>query len=86
MESPFSWRKAEHVVYNAEREWAEAQAKGIVGASRTIIVTNALREAGLLVESPEDATSLNILPGRFGQPPEQPKPAPPAINFTVKTN
>lgn len=64
MESPFSWRKAEHVVYEAERLWYRAQAAGIIGASRVIAITNALREAGLLVEVGEDAESLNVLPGR----------------------
>ncbi len=82
MESPFSWRKAEHVVFAAIREHQEALEKKFIGGySLEMRITNALREAGLLVEVGEDAEPLNVLPGRRGEAPVEPSAAPQSFAF-----
>lgn len=54
MENPAHWNLPEKVIYKAFREWEEAQANGIVGGSYVAAIAGALRDAGLLLESPSE--------------------------------
>lgn len=48
MENPATWGRAERIVDTALKQWDEAHAAGFVGASRAMLICDALRKEGLL--------------------------------------
>ena len=54
MENPATWGEAEHVVNNALREH-DSLPVGFCGLSRARRITDALREAGLLMELKQES-------------------------------
>ena len=51
MENPAHWTEAERVVHAALKSHEENTERGVVGISRAMAVTTALRRAGLLPAS-----------------------------------
>jgi hypothetical protein len=52
MENPLEWTQAEKIIHQASRKWEEGRERGVIGFSRVMVIANALREAGLLLDEP----------------------------------
>lgn len=52
MENPRSWGPVEQTINTAFVKWDQAQSQGIIGGSLEMTIANALRDAGLIVDSP----------------------------------
>ena len=53
MESQATWGEAEHVIYDALKKADKAALIGVIGLSKPRRIADALRDAGLLKDTPE---------------------------------